>query len=212
MPFKIEKDGKEIEVYTREEVDAEVKGLKVTNDNLKTEKAELADKVREAKEAALASEEAKAKAEGDKETLQRIADERAAEKDKRINDLINSTKKEKINNAVSDLITKLGAGGSKNEDLRDLIKARYEFDYDIDASAIKVNGGGVSSVLELEKAIKESGRYDAYLAGSGATGGGATGGNTSGAGGKKWADYTPAELGQIQQNDSTLYNQLKNTR
>lgn len=211
MPFKVEKDGQEIEVYTRAEVDAEIKGLKVTNENLKTEKAELADKVKEAKEAALASEEAKAKAEGDKDTLQRIADERAAEKDKRINDLINSTKKEKINNAVSDLITKMGAGGAKNEDLRDLVKARFEFDYDIDEGVIKVNGDGVSTIAELEKAIKESGRYNAYLAGSGATGGGATGGTTSGAG-KKWGDYTPAELSDIQRTEPTLYEQLKTTR
>lgn len=207
MPFKIERDGKEIEVYTREEVDTEIKGLKITNENLKTEKQEALDKAREAKEAVRQAEEEKAKAEGDKETLQRIADERAAEKDKRINDLINSTKKEKINNAVNDLITKLGAGGTKNEDLRDLVKARFEFDYDIDEAALKVSGDGVKTMQELESAIKDSERYASYLAGSGATGGGATGTHTSGEG-KKPQDYTEAERVALFKSDPAKFRQL----
>lgn len=212
MPLKIEHDGKEIEVYTREELDAEVKGLKITNENLKSEKQEALDKVREAKEAAREAEEAKAKAEGDKETLQRIADERAAEKDKRINDLINSTKKEKINNAVNDIITQLGAGGEKNEDLRDLIRARFEFDYDIDESLVKVSGEGVSTVEDLKRTIKESGRYGAYLAGSGANGGGATGSKASGAGGKKFNEMTGAELSALRKENPDEYARLRDAQ
>lgn len=209
MPFKIEHDGKEIEVYTREELDSEVKGLKITNENLKAEKQDALDKAREAKEQLRDAEEAKAKAEGDKEALQRIADERAAEKDKRINDLINSTKKEKISNAVSDLITRLGAGGEKNEDLRDLIKARFDFDYDLDEQAIKVSGDGVSTIADLEKTIKESGRYGAYLAGSGATGGGATGSKATGVGNKKFNEMTGAELSALRREDPAAYERLR---
>ena len=211
MPFTVEKDGKEIEVYTRDEVEAEVKGLKITNENLKAEKQDAIDKAREAKEAAREAEEAKAKAEGDKETLQRIADERAAEKDNRINELLNATRKEKINGAVNDLITRLGAGGEKNEDLRDLVKARYEFDYDIEEAQIKISGDGVSTVAELEQAIKDSGRYDAYLAGSGAAGGGSTGSNTAGAG-KKAEDYTEAERVALFRQNPTKFRELFKTQ
>ena len=210
MPFTIERDGKEIEVFTREEVESEVKGLKITNENLKTEKQEALDKAREVKESLRDAEEAKAKAEGDKEALQRIADERAAEKDKRINDLINSTKREKESNHINDLITRLGAGGERNEDLRDLIKSRFEFDYDIDSQQIKVSGDNVTNMQELERAIKESGRYDAYLAGSGATGGGSTGSNNATGVGKKFNEMTGAELSALRKRDPDAYDRLKN--
>lgn len=215
MPFEVEHEGKKIKVWSEDEVEQEVKGLKVTNENLKAEKQETADKLKEAKEATRQAEEAKAKAEGDNEALQRIADEREAEKRqavdderKKFADLLNMTKQEKVNNAVSDLITKLGAGGEKNEDLRDLVKSRYKFDYDIDAGAVKVEGEGVKSVKELEKAIKESGRYDAYLAGSSATGGGATGGGAGGTG-KKWSDMTEKEHVQLYKQNPDEYRRLK---
>lgn len=213
MPFTIEKDGQQIEVYTREEVkseiDKEVQGLKITNENLKAEKKEEAEKARLAKEALRDAEEAKAKAEGDKETLQRIADERDAEKDKRINDLINATKKEKVGNALNDLITKLGAGGEKNEDLRDLVKSRFQLDYDLEENTVKVSGDNVKTLQDLERTIKESGRYDAYLAGSGANGGGAAGRNASGAG-KKPEDYTEAERVALYRENPAKFKELFN--
>lgn len=210
MPFEIEHEGETIKVWTQEEVDSEVKGLKVTNANLKTEKQEVEDKLRESKENSLLLEEAKAKAEGDKETLQRIADERAAEKDKRINELINSTRREKVANAINTVVTEMGAGGSKNEDLRDLLSSRYEFDYDIDSAQIKVSGDGVASIDELKNVIKTSGRYDSYLAGSGASGGGATGGKGTGVTTKKFNEYTGEELKTIRNSDPQLYDRLKN--
>ena len=216
MPLKIEHEGKTITVFTEQEVEQEVKGLKVTNENLKAEKKELSDKLAESKESSRLLEEAKAKAEGDNVTLQRLAEERETEKRqavederKRFNDLLNMTKQEKVSNAVNDLITKLGAGGTKNEDLRDLVKSRYRFDYDMETGAVKVDGEGVKSVEDLEKAIRSSGRYDAYLAGSKATGGGATGGSGAGATSKKFGEMTGAELSALRHENPQEYDRLK---
>ena len=62
--MQIEHEGKTITVYTEAEVEAriadEVKGLKITNQNLKAEKEELQDKQREASEKTRQAEEAQA--------------------------------------------------------------------------------------------------------------------------------------------------------
>ena len=172
MPRTIEIDGKQEIVWTQAEHDQDVAGLKVTLEHMKQEKEEIKGKLSEAKESALAAEEAKAKALGDNEELQRIANEREAEKDRKLNELLGSIRKEKSDNVLNTVVSKLGAGGEKNEDLRDLIKARFSIDYDTTNHEIVVKGDGVSSVEELEAAITSSGRYDAYLAGSKASGGG----------------------------------------
>ena len=66
MPMQIEHEGQTITVWTQEEVDQETKGLKITNQNLKDEKSELADKLKEAKETAQNTEIELATAQGDK--------------------------------------------------------------------------------------------------------------------------------------------------
>ena len=220
MPMKIEHEGKEITVWTQDEVDAEVKGLKVTNENLKGEKKDLSDKLTEAKEQSRVLEEAKAKAEGDNETLRRIADEREAEKRqavederKKFSDLLNMTKKEKVDNFLTGLIDEVKpADAVSAKHLRKLLKADYQFDVDLEKSEFKVTGEGVTSVDDLKRMLREGDEYKRYLAGSGATGGGATGGKPSGAGNGKWADYTPGELSQIRQENPAHYEQLKSTR
>jgi hypothetical protein len=179
MPFKVEHEGKEIEVWTTEEVDNEVKGLKITLDNIKGEKGELSDKLKEAKELARQAEEAKAKAEGDKATLERLQKEREDENREKYTRLVSETKNEKITNSLNEIINKYGAGGQHNEDLRDLLKTRMKFDYDIESREFTVNGEGVSSISDLEKVIT-SGRYDAYLKSSGSSGGGSQGGKGAG--------------------------------
>lgn len=212
MPFDIEKDGKTITVWTQDEVDAEVKGLKVTNENLKTEKKELADKVAEAKEAARAAEEAKAKADGDNETLRRIADEREAEKRqavederKKFADLLNVTKKEKVANFLTSIIESVNPVDQVSaKHLRKLVKADYEIDYDVEKGEFKVLGIGVTNAEDLKKVLTKSGEYDRYLAGSGNTGGGAAGGSASGAG-KKWSEMTEKERLQLKQENPTLF-------
>jgi len=212
MPIQVEHEGKTINAYTEQElqdaVDKEVKGLKVTNQNLKEEKEALQEKQREAAEKARQAEEEKAKADGDIEKLNRLMDERRAEDAERFNKLQSQIKREKVTNALSDIVTSLGAGGAKNEDLRDLIKSRYEFDYDHETGQINVAGDGVDSLEGLQKQIKDSGRYDAYLAGSAASGGGATGGNGAGAPGKKLSEMGDAERVQLYREDPAAFQQL----
>ena len=212
--MQIEHEGKTITVYTEAEVEAriadEVKGLKITNQNLKAEKEELQDKQREASEKTRQAEEAQAKADGDVEKLTRLIDERAAEQTERYNKLMGQTKKEKINNALNGVVNKLGAGGEYNEDLRDLLKVRFEFDYDNESGQVKVTGDGVNSLAELEAKVKEGARYANYLAGSKASGGGAAGGKGSGdPAGKKFNEYSGAELKAIKEADDSEYDRLR---
>lgn len=219
MPMQIEHEGKTITVYTQDELDAEVKGLQVTNENLKAEKKELADKVRHAKEQVRELEEAKAKAEGDNETLRRIAEEREAEKRqavederKKFSDLLNMTKKEKVENFITSLLDEVKpADATRAKHLRKLLKADFEFDVDLEKNEFTVRGENVTSAEELKRLIMEGEEYEYYLADSGATGGGATGGKPSGVG-SKWADFTPAELSEIRKSDPGRYEQLKKTR
>jgi len=211
MPVQIEHEGVIKTFYTQEELDAEVKGLKVTNENLKSEKAELKAKADEAAEQVRNAQEEAAKAAGDKEALERIHAEREAEAKARMNELTGSIKTEKINNAINDLVTELGAGGAKNEDLRDLVKSRFSIDYDLDSHELKVSGNGASSLDELKKTIKESGRYDAFLAGTGSTGGRSTGSTSTGAAIVNPFEYTSAELVQIKRESPEEYERLRST-
>jgi len=137
-------------------------------------------------------------------------EERAAEQTDRYNKLMSQTKTEKVNNALNGVVNKLGAGGEYNEDLRDLLKVRFEFDYDNDSGQVKVTGDGVNSLAELEAKVKDGERYANYLAGSKATGGGAAGGQGSGVpAGKKFNEYTGAELKAIKDSDTAEYDRLR---
>lgn len=212
MPFKTEHNGVEITAYTQEDLDKEIAGLKVTNGQLKDEKKDLKAKLDEAESAKLAAEEASATVSGDKEALQRISDEREAKSRTELEALKGTIKNEKVTNLVNDIVTELGAGGESNEDLRDLLKSRFQFDYDMDKHEHTVNGDNVSSIDELKKAVTESGRYDKYLAGTGSAGGGSLGNTGAGATTKKFNEYTGAELKAIKDNNPADYERLKATR
>jgi hypothetical protein len=183
MPVQIEHEGEVKTFYTQAELDKEVAGLRVTLGQLKDEKADLKTKVTEAEAAMLNSDELAAKASGDNEALKRIADERDSKKQGEIDTLRNSISSEKVTNLLNGLVNKLGAGGSHNEDLRDLLKSRFEIAYDMDTHESRVSGDGVSNIAELEKLVLSSGRYDAYLAGTGSTGGDSQGSKSAGGAG-----------------------------
>ena len=216
MPFEIERDGKNIKVWTEEEVEQEVKGLKVTNDNLKAEKKDLSDKLSEAKEFSRELEEAKAKAEGDNETLRRIAEEREAEKReaveaerKRFADLLNTTKKEKVDNYLNDLVADLKPVDSiRAKQLKKLLKADYEFDFDLDKGEFKVSGNGVVNSDDLKRIVNESEEFRSFLAGSAASGGGAAGSKGSGVA-KKFNEMTGSELVALRKEDPQAYDRIK---
>lgn len=217
MPMEIEHEGQTIKVWTEKDLENEVKGLKITNENLKAEKQEALDKLKESKELVREVEEAKAKAEGDNDTLRRIADEREAEKRqavederKKFADLLNMTKKEKIDNFLTGILDEIKpADATSAKHLRKLLKADYEFDFDFDSQEYKVTGEGVTSPEDLKRILTEGDEYKRYLAGSGATGGGAAGGNASGVG-KNWSDMTEKERLELKQSNPTeFYRNLR---
>ena len=212
MPFTTEKDGEQITVYTQAEVDSEVAGLKVTLGQLKDEKSELKTKLGESETAKLAAEEASATVSGDKEALQRISDEREARSRTELDTLKGTIKNEKVTNLVNDIVTELGAGGESNEDLRDLLKSRFKFDYDMDKHEHTVSGDNVANIDELKKAVTGSGRYDKYLAGTGSTGGDSLGNKGAGATNKKFNEHTGAELKSIKDSNPAEYERLRATR
>ena len=212
MPFQTEHNGKEITVYTQEEVDKEVAGLKVTNSQLKDEKNELKTKLSESESAKLAAEEASATVSGDKEALQRISDEREAKSRTELDALKNSIRDEKSTNMLNSIVTEVGAGGAANEDLHDLLKSRFPVGYDMDKHEHTFSGDNVTTREDLIKAITESGRYDAYLAGTGSTGGDSLGNKGAGATTKKFHEYNGAELKAIKDNNPADYDRLLATR
>lgn len=213
MPMQIEHEGQTLTVYTEDEVtakvDDEVKGLKVTNQNLKDEKKELADKLKALDEEKRQAEEDKARADGDLEKLQRLMDEKADEQRRAYDKLISDIRKEKVGSALNDIVTELGAGGTRNEDLRDLLKTRFEFDYDNESGKVTVAGDGITSLDELKKTVQESGRYDAYLAGSQASGGGSPGSQGGGPASKKFDQMTGAELSALRKEKPDEYQRLR---
>tara|TARA_B100000678_G_scaffold289696_1_gene300830 strand:+ start:848 stop:1501 length:654 start_codon:yes stop_codon:yes gene_type:complete len=211
MPIQVEHEGQTITVYTEAEhqqaIDDEVAGLKVTNANLKDEKKELADKLKAVDEEKRQAEEDKARADGDLEKLQRLMDEKADEQRRAYDKLIGDIRKEKVGSALNNIVTELGAGGTRNEDLRDLLKTRFEFDYDNESGQVTVAGDGIASLDQLKKAIQESGRYDAYLAGNQASGGGSPGSQGGGAAGKKLSDMSEKERIEFKQRDPEGFRQ-----
>lgn len=215
MPVQIEHEGQTKTFFTQEEIDVEIAGLKITNEQLKTEKVELKDKLSalkttlsEVEAAKLNSDELAAKASGDKEALQRIADERDAKKQGEIDALRNSISSEKVENLLNQVVTELGAGGTHNEDLRDLIKSRFTIGYDMETHESKVSGEGVSNLDDLKKIIKESGRYDAYLAGSGSSGGDSRGNQNTGVSNKKLSEMTATEEAEFAREFPEKYAQM----
>lgn len=211
MPIQVEHEGQTITVYTEAEhkqaIDDEVADLKVTNQQLKDEKRELADKIKTIDEEKRQAEEEKAKRDGDYEKLERLMAERQQEQREQYEKLVGDIRKEKVGSALNDVVTRLGAGGTRNEDLRDLLKTRFEFDYDNESGKVTVSGDGITSLEQLEKTIQESGRYDAYLAGNQASGGGSPGSQGGGTAGKKLSDMSEKERIEFKQRDPEGFRQ-----
>jgi len=216
MPIQVEHEGQTITVYTEAEhkqaIDDEVAGLKVTNQQLKDEKRELADKIKTIDEEKRQAEEEKAKRDGDYEKLERLMAERQQEQREQYEKLVGDIRKEKVGSALNDVVTRLGAGGTRNEDLRDLLKTRFEFDYDNESGKVTVSGDGITSLEQLEKTIQESGRYDAYLAGNQASGGGSPGSQGGGPAGKKLSDMNEKERIEFKQRDPEGFRQALSNR
>jgi hypothetical protein len=211
-PFEVEYNGEKIKVVKLSEHEESVAGLKFTNSQLKSEKTAEQEKLNEVQAKLQAEEEAKRQAEeeaarkaGDYEKLNRLMEERQGEEKQKYQQLLSDIGKEKTNGALNDLVTRHGAGGEYNEDLRDLLKVRFEFDYDHETKAVKVSGDSVSSIEELEQKLKSDARYARYLAGSKASGGGSTGSTGAGASTKNPKDMNEAERLQLKRDNPEAF-------
>lgn len=196
-----------VEYYTKDEVDQTVSGLKATNQQLKDEKKELQSKFDAIEAEKRQAEEDAARKAGDYEKLNQLMAKNQADQQARYEQLMGQIKREKVANAINDLVNELGAGGKHNEDLRDLIAVRYQIDFDNEKGSLIVIGDGVTDIESLKKSIKESGRYDAYLAGTKASGGGATG--KAGVGSKKFSELTEQERVDLYRTNPDEFKRLQ---
>ncbi len=214
MPFKTEYEGKEITAYTEEEVqakvDSEVSGLKAKNQELLDEKRKAKEKADEIEAERLRKEEELARENGDFKKLLETQQERAKQLEEQHQNLMRSVKNEKVENALNGIVQKVEpVSGTHAEDLKDLLKARYDFDYSQEDGKVIVNGENIRDIDSLLKEVKESGRYDYFLAGTKAQGGGATGAN-SGAGNKNLNEMTEAERVELYKTDPDKFRELAN--
>ena len=214
MPITVTIDGKEVQAYLAQEVqdkvDAEVAGLKATNANLKAEKTDLKGKLDTIEAEKAQAELDKAKAAGDLDKVQSLLAQAQAKEAESVQALLKQIKTEKVSNTLNSLVNELGAGGVHNEDLKDLINARFQFDNDNETGAVKVSGDNVDSIEKLKTVISESGRYDSYLAGSKASGGGSNGSKIASGAGKKFNDMTEGERLDLFKTNPDEFNRLKN--
>lgn len=168
----------------------EVKGLKISYEKIKAEKKDGDAKIKEMQDKLHELEEAAAKAEGNEEKLRELEAKKEREKREALEaeqakyeQLVGKTKAEKIDNMLHSMIADLEpADKYAAQDLRDLVKTRFKLDYDFDKGDFTVSGDGVDSLESLKKVLGESGAYDRFLKGTGATGGGATGSRATGDG------------------------------
>lgn len=214
MPITVEHEGKQVTAYLEEEIqtkiDLEVKGLKNKNDELKSEKVKLAEKLDGIEAEKLKVEKEAAEKEGNFQKLLEMEQAERANEQKKSDSLRAEVTSEKVSNAVNGLVTELGKGGQANADLVDLLKARFTFDYDMENKVVTVAGDGISGLGDLRKHVAESGKYDSYLAGSSASGGGASNHNSGSGASKKFGEMTGAELATLRKENPRRYEELRN--
>ena len=124
---------------------------------------------------------------------------------KELDDLKTSIATEKRTNEA----LKVASGLTKDETRSELLQKEAGQFIHYTPEGIKINGpdGEAWDASKLSDYLKD--KYPFLVDGSQASGGGAPGGNGSGATGKKFSDYTGAELKQIRANDPAEYDRLK---
>jgi hypothetical protein len=164
-----------------EKVTTQTESLKSQTDKLLTEAKKAKEERRLAEESVKSKDLEAAKAKGDFEQLFKSKEQEHLELLANNESLVKNVKSEKINSEINKIVNELGAGGSANTNLLDLIKARFGLDYDLETGEVKVSGNGVASLTELRTVVETSGNYDMFLNAGQSNGGGANPSN-SGAG------------------------------
>lgn len=182
---------------------AEIERLRKHNETLLGEKkaesekrkAEQAEKDKQAEELA--------RKKGDFETLEKQYQDKIANLEKQMSDMI----AERNNDLIKSQSLKIASQLSTNAHNQEILQMLIEKCLTVDNGAVKVTDGNgnltISTLDELVAEFKNGGKFDSLIDGTKASGTGATGQNT-----KQAQDYTEAERIALAQSNPTLFNQL----
>ncbi len=201
-------DGSEIEAFTAEElkekIDTEVAGLKAKRDELLGLHTKDKERLSELEKAQREAEEARQKEKGEfKQLYEKTQAELEAERDQ-ARKFRQQIQEREIEAAVIALV------GSMTRDTArfNLLKKEALQFAKYTESGVQFELGGVS--VEAEKLREKLATdYPFLVDGSGASGGGAQGGSRTGQAGKKFNEYSGAELIAIKRESPAEYERLK---
>lgn len=200
-------DGTEVEAFTRDEMDAELGGLRAKVDELLKEKKSVSARAAELEAEKNAAEEARQKEKGEYRELFEREQKGKAELQQQFAEYKAKIQKNEIGIAVNGLAQTLTKDTSRAELLAE--KAAQFAKHT--ESGITFELGGIP--VDPEKVAEHlRSKYPFLVDGSGAAGGGATGGKSNGGAVKKFADYTAGELVEIRKADPAKYEQIRQTR
>jgi hypothetical protein len=198
-------------MYTREELDAEIAGLKANNERLLSEKKETARKAKEAEDARTLAEQERAKQSGKLEEFEAsLRGEFDKERqglqgklDSLTSRVVGESKKATISQFSGDFIDP-----SSTDLIAQLVSA--EFDGENVTTQFKDFQGNVitTDAAEFKKWMQKHPALSHLLKADAATGGGAAGSKFSGGGATKLKDMSLTERAKLANENPKLYAQL----
>ena len=198
-------------MYTREELDAEIAGLKANNERLLSEKKETARKAKEAEDARILAEQERAKQSGKLEEFEAsLRGEFEKERqglqgrlDSLTSRVVGESKKATISQFSGDFIDP-----SSTDLIAQLVST--EFDGENVTTQFKDFQGNVitTDAAEFKKWMQKHPALSHLLKADAATGGGAAGSKFSGGGATKLKDMSLTERAKLANENPKLYAQL----
>lgn len=198
-------DGTEVEAFTAEEMEQHVGGLKAKVDELLTEKKTVAQRAKELEDQQRAHEEERLKEKSQFKELYERAQKEKSELQETYEAFRDRIQRQEIKLASSSIVASLTRDTARAELLAEKAEAMAKHTDD----GVRYEIGGV--VVEPEKVCEFlRSKFPFLCDGSGATGGGAAGGSKHGGAGKKFNEYSGAELSAIRRENPGEYERLKN--
>lgn len=192
-------------IYTEDDVNQKISGLRDKNSEILNEKKRLEEEARKRKQA-------KEEEEGNYKALYESSQSKVKELETQLS---NRDLKELKSQAHAKLKSALGSI-SEGKQLNQLF-ALNKHRVDVVNGEIRVidekGQPSIMSIAELVKKIEVDPEFDNLIKGSAASGSGENSNNNAGGtGSEKWADFKPAELSKIRQSDPERYERLKKTK
>lgn len=204
--------GGEVKTYTEAEVAEMVAGLKRNNEQLLTEKKEAAKQRKEAEEARILAEQAKAKQSGELEqfeqSLRKQYDPVIAEKDAKLTALSDRILGSERKAVMGDVLAK---GKFIDAAAAELLTQFVKTEFDGDSVVTKFVGvDGSVITTDVDKFIDYCKKHPviSHLMQADAASGGGAGGNKSPGGAKTFDQMTLTERAQLANTDPARYAQL----